>query len=505
MIPPLLPILIWPLVTSVFFKRFAPAMALILTILVGKLLLPATTVWDLPLLPGLTKDTMPALSALLIGALVLKGRARELEPGAVQPGLFPKNKVIAALFWTVLLGSFMTVLFNGDPLIFDGRIKPGLRLYDAFSVVMGMFLLVLPMLLARKYLARSQDHHLLVYALCLGGLIYSLPTLFEARMAPQLNIWTYGFFPHDWRQHVRGGQFRPVVFQSHGLVLGIFLAVSIVATAIMSRLDGVKRSKFLFAVVWLVVTLFISRNLGAFMIICAILPVALFLPARTQLLIASILGAMILLYPMLRGAGLIPVDRLLAFAEQINPERAQSLSVRLSNEDSLLARAQLRPFWGWGIWGRSLVFNEAGQTDSIVDGTWIAVIGTFGWIGYIGQFGLLTLPIILLTFSAQGKQIPLATSGLALLMVVNLIDLIPNSALTPLTWMMAGALIGRLELSADEANATQGESTTAQQTLRPATPYARQAPKKYRVQRQPAAMRVGADYARPRNARKERT
>ena len=47
----------------------------------------------------------------------------------------------------------------------------------------------------------------------------------------------YGFFPHSWLQHVRGGGFRPIVFMNHGLVLGIFLSMAVVASAIMVRLS----------------------------------------------------------------------------------------------------------------------------------------------------------------------------------------------------------------------------------------------------------------------------
>ena len=37
------------------------------------------------------------------------------------------------------------------------------------------------------------------------------------------------------------------------------------------------------------------------------------------------------------------------------------------------------------------------------------------------------------------------TVGLAMALTANLVDLIPNSGLSPVTWLLAGALCGRLE------------------------------------------------------------
>ena len=39
-------------------------------------------------------------------------------------------------------------------------------------------------------------------------------------------------------------------------------------------------------------------------------------------------------------------------------------------------------------------------------------------------------------------EIPLVTAALALLLGINMIELLPNATITPLTWLIAGALLG---------------------------------------------------------------
>ncbi len=85
----------------------------------------------------------------------------------------------------------------------------------------------------------------------------------------------------------------------------------------------------------------------------AFLPVAVLMQVRAQLIVAAVIATMIVAYPALRGANIIPVDTITALTESINPDRAGSFNFRLENEDILLARANQKPLTGWGGWGRS--------------------------------------------------------------------------------------------------------------------------------------------------------
>jgi hypothetical protein len=93
------------------------------------------------------------------------------------------------------------------------------------------------------------------------------------------------------------------------------------------------------------------------------------------------------------------------------------------------------------------VFDEFGRDVTIADGLWIITLGTSGWIGYLGKFGLFGMSIIVLAMRQKSYEVSLVTSGLCLVLGANLLDLIPNSGLSPVTWLIAGALMGRVELA----------------------------------------------------------
>ncbi|MCL4676893.1 MAG: hypothetical protein KJZ59_13005 [Pararhodobacter sp.] len=45
----------------------------------------------------------------------------------------------------------------------------------------------------------------------------------------------------------------------------------------------------------------------------------------------------------------------------------------------------------------------------------------------------------------EAPPVPVAVSTLALILAVNLVDLLPNATLIPMTWLIAGALLGYAE------------------------------------------------------------
>lgn len=461
MIPPLLALFAWPLISIVFFQRLRLPLAILVTIVGGFLLLPTGTALNLPGFPSLSKTTIPALTALVLALVFAKDdRSDDLRPA----GLIPRHPIILVLLGMLVLGAVMTALTNTDALTYGYRRLPGLRLYDAASMAVSALMMVIPFLLARRYLADPAALRLMLIVLCVAAVGYAFLALFEVRMSPQLNRWTYGFFPHDWLQHIRGGGFRPVVFLNHGLVLGIFLAMSLLATVGLMRIYARRRGVFLAAALWLGLTLLLSRNLGAVMISAVLLPVVIFLGVRGQLLVAAIIAGVFLAYPVARTSQILPIAQVLELAEDIDPQRAGSFITRLENEERLLAKASERPLFGWGGWGRSRVYSAAGGDITISDGIWIIRLGIDGWVGYVARFGLLTGPVFLLLLHRRRYDIGMETSVLTIILAANLIDLVPNSSNTPLTWLIAGALWGRVELQ--KAARRQG----AAEPLQPAGP-----------------------------------
>jgi hypothetical protein len=440
----------WPVAVYLLFRYKPRVEALCWSILGGYLLLPTRTGFDLPMVPAVDKDVVPALAVAVllafgVGVTEAEKAARRAAPGplAQKRSTFgPFTPLIVLL----LLSPIVTVLTNPEPLVYGPLVIPGLAIYDAASVIGRMAFIVLPFWLAMRYLASPESHETLLKVIVIGLLIYSLPILFEVRMSPQLNVMIYGFFPHDFAQHVRPGGFRPVVFLHHGLWLAIIMCMAVIAAAALWRHRvsmGARAGQWFFAGVYLVIVLFLSNSLGALAIALLLAPAALLMGVRGQLLLAGTLALVVLIYPVLRSSGLIPVDQVVAMAERVSTERAGSLQFRLDHEDALSARAAEKPIAGWGLWGRNEVYDpETGRSLSVTDGTWIIVIGTFGWLGYISQFGLLTLPTILLAFGRKASNTTPATAGLSLVLAANLLDLLPNATLTPVTWILGGAIAG---------------------------------------------------------------
>ena len=433
-----LALLVWPVVAVGLFRALPIERALVWSILAPYLLLPQVANFDFPLVPPLDKTSLPNLSAALAVLLVL-GRRVPLLPDSVI------GKALMVLF---VVSPLATVLTNRETSFGSVVVVPGLSLHDSVSVIVKQAIFILPLFLARHLLATERAQREILLALVLAGLAYSLPTLLEIRLSPQLSIWIYGFFPHRFDQMVRGDGFRPIVFTPHALWLAFFMMTTVLAAAALWRASSREsRAPFLFATVYLFAVLVLCKSLGSVIYALALLPAVLLLGPKMQIRIALAFAALAILYPLLRGAGLVPVEAILDQARAISEARAQSLGFRFQNEELLLERAGEKPLFGWGGWGRNKVFNPEIDREAVADGRWVIVIGIYGWLGYIVEFGLLGLPLLLLArrMGGAGARLSPHAGPLALILGINMIDLLPNATLIPFTWLLAGALLGHAE------------------------------------------------------------
>lgn len=450
----------WPLVMVLMFRSMPLAQALSVSLIGAYLFVPLGVRLDLTVVPPLDKTSLPSFTALLL-CLLLAQRDRMVErvqAAAMRGGTRGKAQVesvprrglprvmVLGLLGLTLVFPVATVLNNSDTLVYGPRVLRGLRPWDMGSILQGVFVTMIPFMLGMWYLGTTQRHVVLLRALVVLGLVYSLLAAYEIRMSPQLNVRIYGFFPHSWLQHVRGDGFRPLVFLGHGLWLAIFMASATLAACVLWRQalrERIAAAPWMFAAVWMFLILMLSRSLGAQAIAILIAPIILLAPPRLQIIAAAVIAMTVLTFPMLRGAGYVPTDSVVQAVERINPARASSLQFRFDNEDLLLEKANLKPLTGWGTWGRNRVFDEeTGRDLSVTDGAWVIYMGVYGWIGYIAAFGLLTLPVVILAIRRREQLAP-ASAGLALVSAAGLMDLIPNSTLTPVTWLIGGALAGR--------------------------------------------------------------
>ena len=436
----------FPVTVAALFATMRLDRAVILSVVVGYLLLPERIGFNAPMLPALNKTSIPVFSAMAF-CLLFQGMQRNAPLRLPGNGWLPTSPLARMLLAIHMMVPIATVLTNMDTITLPAVILPGQTYYDIGNVFYLQIITVLPFLLARRYLAHPDSQALLLRAMMAAGLVYSLPILVEIRLSPQLHSWIYGFAPFPFAQQRRGDAFRPVVFLNHGLWTALFMAMATVAAAAVWRTArGTLRSQAALATVWLYGVLALSSSLGALVLATVLAPLTRF--AGRSVLIAAIVTVAVTItgYPLLRGNGLVPIGQIAAMTEAIAPARLASLQFRFDNEDILLARANERPLFGWGGWGRNLVYDEiSGRTVSVTDGGWIIIFGRTGWFGYLAQFGLLTLPLLLYARHRRLLKDDQTTLGLCLVLSVNLLDVLPNGTLTPITWLVAGAVLARVE------------------------------------------------------------
>ena len=431
-------LVLWPFVTFLIFRKFPAGKAVLISLMAGYLLLPPPPAqFDLPLIPVLDKGTIPNLSALLVCLVMYGSRMRFL----------PTHPLAKALLLLFVLSPLATAMNNGDPIVNGAFFIQGLGIKEGLSMVLTNTLLVIPFVLAMNFLTTPKDQRDILVVFLISGLVYSLPMLLEVRLSPQLNIWIYGYFQHSFEQMMREGGFRPIVFLLHGLWAAFFTMMAVVAAFTLFKTDRARDPKaYLLAGVYMAVVLVLCKSLGSLIFAILLVPAVLFLGLRTQMRFALVLMTIALVYPVLKGNNLVPQRAILDQVNQISPDRAQSLQFRLIHEAVLLERAQIKPLLGWGTFGRSMIHDQNGRLLTIPDGRWVITLGSFGGVGYVAEFGLLALSGFLLWQRVVKprplSQVPRWIGGLVLILAINMIDMLPNATLTPLTWVISGAIMG---------------------------------------------------------------
>jgi hypothetical protein len=433
-------LLIWPAIALYLFSKLPVGRATLWTILGGYLLLPVGLTIKFEMVPAFNKTSIPNIAAL-IGCAVFTQRL---------PKFFRGFGLAEVLFLTFLLGPLITSMLNTDPIQIGPTVLPGVGIYDGGSAAIVTFIYLLPFFLARQFLRSAEDTFELLRALVIAGLAYSLPVLFEVHMSPQLHTWIYGYIPNSITQEFRQGSFRPMVFLGTGLTLSFFTMTTTVAAAALWRTQTrVGRLAPTLVTAYLGFVLVLCKTVGSLVYGAVLVPLVRWAKPHLQLRIASVLVVIALAYPALRLADIFPTNSIIAVASVVSTDRADSLQTRFGWEEKLLEHAWQRPWFGWGRYSRSRVFEaETGTDISITDGYWIITLGQFGIVGFVATFGLLGLSVFRTAMAlkyAQTMRERECLAALALIVAIQMIDLLPNSSISPWSWLLSGALLGRAE------------------------------------------------------------
>ncbi|MEM9071942.1 MAG: hypothetical protein AAGE52_25765 [Myxococcota bacterium] len=436
----LFPLTVW----TVWSKR--PQQALLFVAFFSSLFGPEGAFFKLPLVPPLDKLSLPYLIFFLVALVRWRKKLRRARSW----------RGIDLLLIAAFVSGFITFLTNPDPLTYGSwrTIElPALIINDGLQLGFEEILRAgLPFLLGRALFRTRRDLIELLHFLVVAGLIQSVFIWVELRLSPQWHYWIYGYGAHsDFLQTIRWGGYRPMNFMVHGLALALFMTMSLFAATTLYRVRWPKIRRFRSGrvVLYLVVVLVLCKSTGTILYALLFIPVLMRTRPQTQLRLAAFIAAVVFLYPSLRAADWVPTEELVEMATNINADRAQSLKFRFDNEEMLLEKARERIAFGWGGNGRRSVYDdELGKEIAVADGHWIIVLGMRGAIGFLEAFGLLLIPVILAY--RRRKLFRLGTdrqlvAGLALMVAVCALDLIPNGLFSNYPYLLAGALFGILQ------------------------------------------------------------
>jgi tetratricopeptide (TPR) repeat protein len=417
-------LLAWLPIVVLIFNTLPPKKAVASLFVTAWLFLPNGG-FAIPGLPDYTKSTATVVGVLLCLVLFDLGRLLSIRPRWFD---------LPALIWCA--GAFVTAIANG------------LTAYDAVAATMGELVSWgLPYLIGRAYLTDVDALKDLAEALVIGGLCYVPLCLIEVRLSPVLSGWVYG--SGGW-EGTRFGGFRPRVFLSHGLALGVWMMnASLMSWVLWSSgtiktIRGVSFGKLMLA---LLVTTVLCKSTGA-TILLAIGMATYWVTMRIKrplliwlLVVISPLYCVTRTFELWSGQQVVEIAR-----ATVGEERGESFEYRLNMERLLADRALERPILGWGQYNRFQVTDAGGKTVTVPDGFWIIAFGTQGAIGLVCILSMLLLPMILTL-----RRFPVATwrdpkvgavVALALILTMTMIDCLSNAMLMPIFPLAIGGILG---------------------------------------------------------------
>jgi hypothetical protein len=447
------------------FRRFRVADAAMFTVLVAVLFGPIRAAFKIPFVPALGKESIAYLSVLVILLFRHRGHVRRARVDRTHD-LLP---ILGAL------GGIATGLTNTDPLTYGSwsvTQLQGMNLKDGlFMTASSLLVYLLPFYLGRAIVRDGRDLHSVVRALAVFGLVYAPFAALEMRISPQLHAMVYGYAPHeDFLQTMRMGGYRPNVFMAHGLAVAVFFVVATLAMATLDRRERIWRFTAQQWTWFLAIILVLCKSMGAIIYAALLLPLVLRASPKAQVRVAALIAVVVFAYPALRAYDLVPVDQMLEWARFLGDDRAQSLHVRFYNEGVVLERARERLMFGWGTYGRHLVYDPgSGETRIVTDGAWIIFVSMSGVLGLLTTIGTLLASIVSAwrRLALVPLQMRRDVGGLTLIVAATSLDLIPNGLFSAYPFMLAGALTSAVGAAAayERVQARSAAVSTAPRSL----------------------------------------
>ena len=442
---PLVPLALFGFLPLVFylFNRFPATRAVVVSFVLGYLFLPQPGfVGRFPIVSGLPPyEKLSALSyCVLLGILLFdSGRINSFKPGWID---------LPILSWC--LCPVVTQLANGL-----SPISPTTGQIITWGV---------PYFIGRIYFNDLAAMRQLAVGIFAGGMVYVPLCLLEMRISPTLHLRIYGYHARiDFAQTMRYGGYRPTVLLEHGLWVGVWMMAATLLGILLWRTATIKKL-WNYPMSWLVpiliVTFVLVKSTGAYLYL--LMGIGIWFTSRwlRTALPLLLLSVALSLYLYLGATGelyRIPqVNAFLVASENTDNDRSASVAFRIANEKLLAAKAQQRMMFGWGDSGGNRIYDELGNDISVTDSLWIIAYGQQGLFGLLSFTAMLIVPSLGFVFlryppSTWSNRKVAPAVGLALILVLYLLDSVLNAMYCPVFMLASGGLAG-LVLKEPETN-----------------------------------------------------
>lgn len=403
---------------------------MVVSFVVAWLFLPVVN-FPLPGIPDLTKMSATCYGVLLATCIYDAGRFSSFKPSWLD---------LPMLIWCLCP--------------FASSITNDLGPYDGFSAALDQIVTWgVPYFLGRLYLSNLAGMKQLAIGIFAGGVSYVPLCLFEIRFSPQLHRIVYGYHAYaDFSQAIRYGGYRPTVFMDHGLAVGAWMMAATLSgiwlwkTAVIKQLWNMP-IKPLLAV--LMITFFLCKSTGAyFLLVLGIIFLFSGKWFRTALpvflLIVSICSY---LYVNAETETYFTDQIVSSLSGKVDAERVESLEFRFNNEEVLVDKARQRIVFGWGGWGRDLIFDEQGKQLTVQDSLWIIAFGHYGRVGLSSLTASMLLPVaslFVLRYPARSwsKREVAPVAVVTMIVVLYMLDCVLNAMINPIFILASGGISG---------------------------------------------------------------
>lgn len=433
--------IVWPIVCMQIYKRYPITQAVTLSIMIPFLVLPVHTYLDIP---GFTPINKEQLAGLILFFVLWAAHKKKIPP-------LPTSNLSKILLIGLVISPIFSVLTNQEALFYGPAVWPGVNFSGFLQIELdNIALFVVPFLAGYHFINTEERQKTFLKMFVIAGFIYTIPILFEIRMSPHLHSNLYGYHPHDFIQQMRAGGFRAMVFIGHGLLVAMFMAMVTLAAIFLYKEQLAPMKKFGYGgLAFLLFVVVVSKTMSALIYLIIFGAASFFLSRKLITRICFCVAALIMCYPALR-MDYIPTDDIALYVKDIDEERYHSLKYRLDNEAIIVEHTGRKPLFGWSALGRNLVYDpQTGAQLSVVDGYWVLIFSSWGWVGYIIFFGLLCFPVMRVhmhyTSKKASEPIPLCLCAIVVMLTANLMDFIPNASFVLFTPLFAGAIVGFLD------------------------------------------------------------